>query len=77
MHGSWLRERRAHGVGRGPRRAVDAVEARLEAGSGGVVAEPEDVHLRDVGVTRRPAHDLAVHRRLMDSVVTGDVLEPV
>ena len=70
-----LRERVAHGVRRGTWRAVDTVQARLEPGAGGVVTEAEDVHLRDVRVAHRPAHDLGVHLRLMALGRHGHVLD--
>ena len=42
-------DRVSHGVRGGTRGAVRTVETGLEACTNGVVAEPEDVHLRDVG----------------------------
>ena len=58
----------------GSRAAVGPEEPRLEPGTQRVVAEAEDVHLRDVGIAGGTPHELAVDRRLARLVGHRDVL---
>ena len=67
-------DRLPHGGRRRPRRPVDAMQPRLEARAQRVVAEAEDVHLRDVRIAARAPHELAVDRGLRALVRDGDVL---
>ena len=64
----------AHSGCRRPGRAVRTVEPGLEAGARRVVAEAEDVDLRDVGITGGAADELPVDRGLRLFVGDRDVL---